>query len=293
MKRRPEISVIITSYNAKQTIEATFKSLEEQETSRRFEIILVDSSTDGTADLIAKKYPHVKVCRFSERKYCGDARNIGVSVAKGKIVAFTDADCRVDRNWIEAIAEAHESPYLVIGGAIANANPKSYIGWAAYFTEFSHWMPGTQHIEMDDVAGANMSYKKEVFDYYGAFIGDTYGSDTDFHWRIGKDGRRLLFVSTILVSHHNIENLKAFLRHEILHGQSFARVRVQNQGFQKCKRLAYLVLTLLIPIRIFSKICRNIVENQAYAHQFLKTSPFVVLGVICWSFGEAMGYARG
>jgi hypothetical protein len=95
------------------------------------------------------------------------------------------------------------------------------------------------------------------------------------------------------VSHHNIENLRAFLEHEILHGQSFARVRIQNQGFLKGKRLAYLILSALIPIRIFSKICRNIIENQVYLHQFLKTSPFIALGVICWSVGEAIGYVRG
>lgn len=293
MDRGPEISVVITSYNAKETIEPTLESLRKQRTRRDFEIILVDSSTDGTADLIAKKFPHIRICRCSERKFCGEARNIGVSVAKGAIIAFTDADCRVEQNWIEEIAKAHESPYLVIGGAIANANPESYIGWAAYFTEFSHWMPGTQRGEMDDVAGANMSYKKEVFDTYGAFIGDTYGSDTDFHWRIGKDGQRLQFVSTILVSHHNIENLGAFLRHEILHGQSFARVRIQNQGFPKCKRLAYLMLSPLIPIRIFLKICRNILENRTYSHEFLRSFPFIALGVIGWSFGEAMGYSRG
>lgn len=293
MDKKPEVSVIITSYNARETIENTFKSLEEQKTAKSFEIILVDSSTDGTAELVEQKFPQVKIYRFSERKFCGGARNIGVSVAKGRIIAFTDADCRVEQNWLEEILTAHESPSVVIGGAIANANPKSYVGWAAYFTEFSHWMPGSKNRFMDDVAGANMSYKKEVFDKYGGFIEGTYGSDTDFHWRLGQNGHRLRFVSSILTSHHNHENLKEFLKHEVFHGQNFARVRIQNQFFSTWKRLAYVIFSPLIPLRIFAKICLNNIKNRIYFHQFLKTSPLLALGVICWSLGEAIGYVKG
>ena len=289
----PKISVIIASYNSKKFICDCLKSLEKQVTSRSYEILLIDSSTDGTDDLVSKTFPHVKVYHFSERKFPGDARNIGISIAKGRIIAFIDADCRAEGNWIEMIAEAHELPHPVCGGAIANANPDSYVGWAAYFTEFSHWMPGTPHKWLDDIPTANLTYKREVFDKYGYYLEGTYCSDTDFHWRIGRNGHRLRFVPSILVSHHNIDNLKHFLQHSFHHGQSFARVRIWGQNFSRWKRIIYVVCGLFIPLRIFFKVAFNNMKNRVYLFHFITSLPLLVLGIVCWSMGEVVGYAGG
>lgn len=214
-------------------------------------------------------------------------------MAQGGIIAFIDADCVAEKNWIDEILRAHESPYLAIGGAIANADPKTFVGWAAYFTEFSQWMPETWVQWQDDIAAANMSYKKEIFDRYGGFIEETYCSDTDLHWRLGRDGYRLRFIPSILVSHRSINRLDRFLKHEFFHGRCFARVRVQGQGFSRWKRCLYVTFAPLIPLRLFLKITLNNMRNRIYASQFLKSSPIVALGLICWSLGEAVGYAEG
>jgi GT2 family glycosyltransferase len=290
---KPEVSVIIASYNSMGTIVACLRSLEEQTTSRSFEIIVVDSSTDATSDHIKKEFPGIKVYRYEERKFPGDARNVGVSVAKARIIAFIDADCIAEKNWIEEILRAHESPYLAIGGAIANADPKSFVGWAAYFVEFSQWMPGATKAWQDDIAGANMSYKREIFERCGVFIEGTYCSDTDFHWRLKRRGYDLRFIPSILVSHKSIDRLDCFLKHEFFHGRCFGHVRIHGQGFSRCKRFLYVTLAPLIPLRLFLKIGLNNTRNRIYFSHFLKSSPLVALGLICWSLGEAVGYAEG
>ena len=164
---KPELSVIIASYNSGKLIKDCLKSLENQKTDKDFEIIVVNSSTDGAAELIKGKFHKVNLFQFTERKYCGDARNFGISVAKGKIIAFIDADCIAHSNWINEILKAHQSSHLAIGGAIANGNPESYVGWAAYLCEFSQWMPDSHTKYLTDIAGANMSYKRKVFKQYG------------------------------------------------------------------------------------------------------------------------------
>ena len=289
----PEISVIIASYNSRGTVEVCLKSLAEQATPREYEVILVDSSTDGTGQLVEEKYPHVIIHRCSERKFAGDARNLGISKARAKLIAFIDTDCQAESDWIEKIVRAHESPYPAIGGAIANGTPDSYVGSAAYFCEFSGWMPGRLPRLMDDIAGANMSYKKDIFDKYGYFIQGTYCSDTEFHWRLGKDGLMLRFDPSIRVSHHNIDRFGKFLNHEAFHGRCFAKVRMKAQGFSRLRRLIFVAFSPLLPLRLLYKIMRNSIASGSYLRRFLWVSPLVLLGVIYWSFGEALGYARG
>ena len=82
MFEKLQLSVIIASYNSEKTIEDCLKSLENQKTDKNFETIVVDSSTDGTATFVEKRFPDVRLYRFSERKFCGDARNFGISLAK-------------------------------------------------------------------------------------------------------------------------------------------------------------------------------------------------------------------
>lgn len=287
----PKISVIIASYNARKTIGECLASLHKQATEADFEVIVVDSSTDGTADLVEKKFPGVKVFRFAKRKYCGDARNFGISMARGAIVAFIDADCTVAPDWVDTVIAAHNSPGLAIGGAIANGNPASHVGWAAYFCEFSQWMPGGRSRWLNDIAGASMSYKRCAFEEFGGLIEGTYCSDTEFHWRLEREGYRLRFEPLIEIAHHNIDNFGRFLRHEYQHGRSFAQVRTRSQGFSLTRRCAYVLLSPLIPIRLFISISARALANAMYRNAFLKVAPMLVLGIISWSLGECRGYA--
>ena len=94
-----------------------------------FEVVVVDSSRDGTAKQIAATFPEVTLVTSTSRLYPGDARNLGVERARTEILAFIDTDCIVDARWIEEIAAAHRTDVLAAGGSVENANPESVIGW--------------------------------------------------------------------------------------------------------------------------------------------------------------------
>jgi GT2 family glycosyltransferase len=283
--------VIIACHNAVGTIAACLQSLRNQATDADFEVIVVDSSTDGTAELVASGFPEVQLHTFSARRFCGGARNWGVAQSRADIVAFTDADCVPDRDWVDQLLLAHQAPHAAIGGTIANANPASCVGWGAYFTEFSHWIPGQQPHWLRDIAGANMSYKRDLFQRYGSFIEGTYCSDTEFHWRLGRDGLQLRFEPAIVVAHRSIEQLGPFLRHEFAHGRSFGRMRVRAQAFPAWRRALYVVCGPLIPLRRLARVVGNNLRGQAYLRQFIAAFPLVVLGVSAWCLGEVVAYA--
>jgi glycosyltransferase involved in cell wall biosynthesis len=290
---KPLLSIIIPSYNSGYLLERCLESLRDQKTDKRFEIIVVDSSPNGLTRGIGERFPKVRWYQFPERKFCGDARNFGLSVTRGEIIAFIDVDCRAEPNWIDNILKAHQSPHLAIGGAIANGNPDSFIGWAAYFCEFSQWMPNTPSKPLKDIAGANMSYKRKAFEIFGPLIEGTYSSDTEFHWRLGRKGHDLQFDPSMLVSHHNIHQLGKFLRHEFEHGRSFAKVRMISQDFSKWRRLFYGTFSFLIPGWLLLKIGLRNSKNRIYLSHFLKAWPLLMLGLISWSLGEYAGYIRG
>ncbi len=288
----PDLSVIVASYDSGHTIADCLHSLRNQETQKKFEVIVVDSSNDGTAQLVAGHFTEVVLLTYAERKYPGDARNIGINRAQADIVAFIDADCIADGNWIDAILAAHKDPVLVIGGSIGNAIPSNYVGWAAYFCEFSEWMPGSQRSWRTNMATANISYKKSAFQQYGRFIEGTYGSDTDFNWRLGRAGHRVLWIPEISVRHKSLKRLGKFLRHEFHHGKDCGRMRIASRNFSLFRRWVYATCFALIPAKLFAVIAFRNFRYRGYLSHFLKTIPLLMVALYAWSLGELVAYLR-
>lgn len=84
------VSVIIAVYNGEKYIADAIESLLGQ-TYKDIEIIVADDgSTDRTKDII-KKYKNVKYI-YQDRKGEGAARNLGISISRGKYLCFLDAD---------------------------------------------------------------------------------------------------------------------------------------------------------------------------------------------------------
>jgi glycosyltransferase involved in cell wall biosynthesis len=288
----PIVSVVIASYNAEKTIASCLESLQRQKADKGFEVIVIDSSQDGTGALVAEKFPWVQLHVFPKRKFCGDARNFVLQVAKGDIISSLDADCTADEKWVQNIIEAHEGPDLAIGGAIANAQPSGLVGWAAYFSEFSQWLPGSPGCRMEDIAGASMSYKKWIFGKLGLYIGGTQCSDTQFHWRLKAAGYSLRFEPSILVFHRSIDKMRKFLSHEFEHGRSFAHVRSRYWKFSLLRRRIYVLLFPLIFAKIYLKVMGHNLRNRIYLRYFLKSMPLIIMGIFAWSLGECAGYLK-
>src|SRR5439155_496620 len=99
----PRVSVIICAYNAADTLEDCLASV-EQLTYPDYEIILVnDGSKDRTSE-IGHSHPRVRVVDTPNGGLSA-ARNVGLAEATGAIVAYTDADTRVDRDWLTFLVQ--------------------------------------------------------------------------------------------------------------------------------------------------------------------------------------------
>ena len=85
------VSVIIPTYNRKQTLKRAIQSVYIQSLPP-FEIIVVDDgSKDGTKEWVKKKYPNIKYI-YQKNSGVSSARNKGIKTAQGKYISFLDSD---------------------------------------------------------------------------------------------------------------------------------------------------------------------------------------------------------
>jgi glycosyltransferase involved in cell wall biosynthesis len=98
--------VVVPFFNRERHIGACIEALLAQdEVPGSVEFILVDNrSTDGSASVVAR-YPQITLVR-EDAPGAYAARNAGIGRARAPIVAFTDADCVVDRFWLRSMWDA-------------------------------------------------------------------------------------------------------------------------------------------------------------------------------------------
>jgi GT2 family glycosyltransferase len=287
---KPDLTVVIVSRNAAATVRDCLDALRRQKTVHTFTVSLIDSSTDDTVELVRRDFPEVHLLHSPERMYCGDGRNLGVAQAVSTLIAFLDADCIAADDWVERLCEAHEQQCVAVGGAIANREPSSWTAWASYFCEFSRWIPGMPAQWMDDMAGANLSYKIKALRAFMPFIGGTYCSDTELHWRLTAAGHAIRFEPTVKVYHTSLDKPLAYLRHEFLHGRSFARVRVAAGRIGGFSRFAYAIGFPAVAGILLLRIVRRVLAAGGYGYPLFVSSPLIAAGVLSWSLGECTGY---
>jgi O-antigen biosynthesis protein len=221
----PRISVVVAAYNAGATLDDCLSAL-SQSHYPGFEVIVVDDgSTDSTAEIADA---HAR-CDSRFRVLHGPnhglsvARNTGLAAASGDIVAYTDADCRADGDWLHYIAlKLLNSDVMAVGGPNLVPDDDGPIAQAVGFS------PGNPtHIMLSDeiaehIPGCNMAFWKWVLDDVGGFqpIYTSAGDDVDICWRLQARGYRIGFAPAALVWHHRRNSMRAYLRQQIGYGHA-------------------------------------------------------------------------
>lgn len=111
-----DVSVVIPAHNRPKKIQTTLNSLSNQK-YENFEIIVVHSGNNQVGEIL-ERMEDIKF-RIAEQPGQGasNARNVGLEMANGEIVAFTDDDCRPPENWIASIVWMfQEKEIATVGG---------------------------------------------------------------------------------------------------------------------------------------------------------------------------------
>jgi glycosyltransferase involved in cell wall biosynthesis len=294
MKDQVVCSVIIPSYHSLDTIGTCLTALSNQDFALPYEIIVVDSSSDETPQLIRRDFPQVHLIHLPQQTDPALARNIGAQQAQGKILAFIDADCIASPDWLGKLYATLQSGYEAVGGAIANGNGKTLASWAGYFCEFREFLPGDIPRDVNNLTLGNAAYRRESFLALGGFpTGYFPQEDQVFHRLFGERGMKIRYDPRITVAHHHRSQARAFLQHQSRIGRANAQVlkKIDLSGSNLARHpwLALLAMPGLIPFRFIRTLiaCRQTEQGLILRQPLL--AGLCLLGMLWWGWGFLRG----
>jgi GT2 family glycosyltransferase len=203
----PLFTVVIPTYNRPAQLARCLQSI--QANGIGAEIVVVD---DGSEPPAIGAGPCVTVLRQQHRGPAA-ARNRGAAQARGRYLAFTDDDCVVALNWLQALQDSLErSPEALIGGKVHNGEPDN---WAAVFNQ-----------ELQDVMrfvtegtprwflpSNNLGVSAAAFQRSGGFdesFPHAAGEDRELCERWQRQGAKIVFEPAAVVRHHHRQGVREF-----------------------------------------------------------------------------------
>lgn len=225
----PDLSIVVPVYNGAETIAACVTSLLSIDFPREgYEVVVVDNgSNDGTGEVLRQFGGAIRV--LTERtRGAAAARNRGIREARAPIVAFTDADCTVERGWLPAIVRPLADPAVgIAGGRIlsrVNANRIERFG-----ERIHDHASAIEREELPYVISMNWASRREVLIETGLFDEDLLrGQDVDLAWRIHRAGYRLVYAPDAVIRHRNEHTPWGLMHEGWVHGFHGVRLRTKH-----------------------------------------------------------------
>ena len=204
----PRVSVVVPVRNRRSLLRVTLDALARQ-TFGDYEVIVVDDGSDDGSDqeaLADEEAGRPVRLVHGRRRGAVAAREAGVAVSAGGILAFTDSDCRPDPHWLErGVAAIDRGADVVQGLTRPTRQPRPL--------ERTVWSLRDDGL----FATCNVFYRRDAFEAAGGFdatAGDLlgfrpgaalrdlgFGEDTLLGWRVRRAGRAA-FAPDAIVEHH-------------------------------------------------------------------------------------------
>lgn len=221
-----DITVILCTYNRAQILAGALErvAVSSLPEAIRWEVLVVDNNSNDNTREVVEEFCQLHPGRFRYllephpgKSY---ALNSGVRDARGKILAFIDDDVMVTPTWLQNLtSELHNNKWAGTGGRTLPAEEVRLPTWLALrgpyalggvlAAMFDH---GDEPCQLDCAPyGANMAFRKQMFDKYGGFrvdLGPSQGrdiprpnEDTEFGRRVMSAGEHLRYEPAAVAYH--------------------------------------------------------------------------------------------
>lgn len=279
MDNLPFVSVIVPVYNASEFIRKLLDRLLGQDYPKdRCEFIIVDNnSKDDTKDII-REYPFV-LAKEDDIQSSYAARNKGLSIAKGDVIAFTDADCQPVVSWlrngVEALVDGEAD--VVAGNVEFVYSPKPTA--AEIFDSLTHMQMESEVKNKGVAPTANIFTTRKMFDNIGLFDSRVKsGGDVQWTRKATQSGYKLIYCKDAIVKHPT-RNFLQFTKKVMRTGAGSAHARLAA-GHSILHEFFYMPYAVVFKVSVNKELLKERYQTRGIKRLNVKLSRVIAVGLV-------------
>jgi cellulose synthase/poly-beta-1,6-N-acetylglucosamine synthase-like glycosyltransferase len=289
----PHVSVIVPVLDGESTIADCLDSiLATDYPAERRDVLVVDNgSTDGTPDLI-----RLRPVRYLREAKPGvsNARNRGIAESDGEILAFVDADCLVEPQWLTELVRPFEDPEVgSVAGDLQHAPPTTAAERQAA-RMLGNWQRFAFTSDPAYPITANAAYRRDVLEEIGPFDPHmTRAQDVELGLRFQeRSDLRLAYAERATARHRNRSTQRGFFRQQLgwAYGAGLVGAKFEAMGGDAVKPPK--ARDLAPPLKGLGIVVWAGIRRRG-RRAWIEDAWFDFLRQLAWWIGARLGLRRG
>lgn len=289
---QPLLSVIIPCLSHVNHLERCLRSVARQTLPDAFEIIVVDAGSNPDVQEKAALFRGVRVVSGAKLLGPAEARNRGAGEARGILLAFLDADCEAQPDWLEGALTGLEGGASLVGGPVINARPFRWISSADNMLSFTDQGSNRPDGPAEYFPGCNIAISLADFRASGGFPEalTLSGEDIFFCDRVKAHcPGGLRFINLMRIRHAGRSTLAEYCRHQNGFGYYRATLNLRLKPVhRRLGRYAIMIVPVMIK-RFLYILFRSARWNRRGLFMSILLGPILLIGLAAW----AKGFCRG
>jgi len=220
----------------------------------------------------------------------GNAANLGIRNSAGEYLACLDDDCIAREDWAGRMRDALKKHPLVAGCV---ETPRSnFVKDCHNVAEFHTFMKGRKEGKVDFIAGANMGFRRSVFEEVKGFQTKAFlAGDMAFILEARLRGYEIQFIPEAVITHdHNRTRLSTIFRYSAEHASQTILLRNKYSSLLKTPFIFRSPVLILAAAPVIAlKVTAGIYLRHTHRMRFLPTVPVVYALKLAWCWGAARG----
>jgi len=285
--RVPSVSVAVVCICGSEHLTRCLEGLRRQEGVRPFRVIVCyDPSLEGI-DEVARRFPEAIVSSHPAERTPLELSAAAVRLCESDVLLLTEDHCIPSANWVHAMLAARAPGRAVIGGRIEIRSGASAVDWAFYYVDFFRYAAPVTNGPSPTLTVCNVAYERAQLEAIRDLWSTSF-EEPAVHNELRRRFGALWLTAESEVTMRRSVSFAEGLRERYAFGRIFGHTRVARVSTSR--RWMYAALAAALPLLLLGRMTAKAMMSSRLFVSFVRAFVPVLALVLCWSWGELLGY---
>ena len=286
----PTVAVAVVCICSAEHLAHCLEALRRQEGAGTFQIVVCHDPAITGIELVAQRFPEARVSSNPAERTPLELAAAALRSCHADVILLTEDHCVPRHDWVRSMLAARAPGRAVIGGRIEIRPGASALDWAFYYADFFRYAAPVSAGPSPTLTVCNVAYEREQLDA----IRDVWSGSFEepaVHNALRQRFGVLWLTPDSEVAMRRSVSLYDALAERYAFGRIFGHTRIAHVS--TARRCLYALIAPALPMLLLGRMTRKATKSPRLAGNFARGFFPLAAMVLCWSWGEWLGYVTG